>query len=34
LLTGRCDGEPGHDRDDAIELKGPEGACVHWRNQK
>ena len=34
LLAGRRDGKTGHDRDDAIELEGPEGACMHWRNQK
>jgi len=33
FLPGRRDGKAGHDRDDAIEFKGPEGACVHGLNQ-
>ena len=33
LLAGRSDGEADHHRDDAIEFKGPEGACVHGLNQ-
>ena len=34
FLTGGRDGQARHDGDDAIELEGPESACVHWRNQK
>ena len=33
ILAGRSDGEAGHDRVDAIEFKGPEGASVHGLNQ-
>jgi len=33
LLSGRRDGKAGHNGDDAIEFKGPEGACVHGLNQ-
>src|SRR5262245_61661063 len=32
LQTGRSDGQTRYNRDDAIEFKGPEGACVHGEN--